>query len=177
MALLDPPTHSAALDSRTTSVTPGLDALLARLDALGSDIPLAELRQALQEADFSRDDLKLYCCFNENTYRRNRVHSGPGYEALVLCWRPEQRSAIHDHRGSACAFRVLEGHGLETVFECTDDGVTPVDSRPLPTGFVCASQDTDIHEVANEGDTDLVTLHIYSPELSDMRTFVCLPPN
>ena len=102
------------------------------------------------------------------------MHAGTGYQALILCWRKGQRSPIHDHTGSSCGVRVLEGTATETSFAQTPDGyVYATGSRELPPGAVCGSQDADIHQVSNlqPGDADLITLHVYSPPLLHMGMY------
>jgi cysteine dioxygenase len=92
----------------------------------------------------------------------------------VLCWRNGQRSPIHNHRGSSCGVKVLRGVATETVFARAPNGmVLPTSSRELPTGFLCASADDDIHQISNlqAAGKDLVTLHIYSPPLMRMEMF------
>jgi cysteine dioxygenase len=102
------------------------------------------------------------------------MHAGPAYHALVLCWRSGQRSPIHDHRSSACAVRVLEGDATEIIFHMTEEGhVFPSKTRKLSEGFICATEDLDIHQLSNlqPHNRDLITLHIYSPPLLVMGQY------
>lgn len=148
--------------------------LFERLDAYQDRIPLRALENVLRDLEVSLVDVKSWLVFGEDTYRRNLVHAGPAYQALVLCWRNGQRSPIHDHAGSSCGVRVLAGEALETVFERTRAGMVYADrSSVLGPGSVCATQDTDIHQVSNlsEDGGDLVTLHVYSPPLLNMGTY------
>jgi len=154
--------------------------LLRRLDAFPGRIPLGELEAALADVSMSLDDVRPWLIFGADTYRRNLVHSGPAYQALVLCWRNGQRSPIHDHAGSSCGVRVLSGEALETVFERTRAGmVFAVRSLSHSPGSVCATQDADIHQVSNVADDggDLVTLHVYSPPLLNMGTYTLFDVN
>ncbi len=148
--------------------------LLRRLDARPGRIPLGELEDALLGLSISLDDVRPYLKFGDDTYRRNLVHAGPAYQALVLCWRNGQRSPIHDHEGSSCGVRVLLGEAVETVFKRTRAGmVYAVRSQTHAARSVCATQDSDIHQVSNLADDggDLVTLHVYSPPLLNMGTY------
>lgn len=148
--------------------------LLRSLDSFPDRIPLGDLEAALADVSVSLDAVRPWLIFGADTYRRNLVHSGPAYQALVLCWRNGQRSPIHDHSGSSCAVRVLSGEALETVFERTRTGmVYAVRSLAHAPGSVCATQDADIHQVSNvaDGGGDLVTLHVYSPPLLNMGTY------
>jgi cysteine dioxygenase len=154
--------------------------MLRRLDARPGRIPLRELEDALIRLSISLDDVRSYLTFGDDTYRRNLVHAGPAYQALVLCWRNGQRSPIHDHAGSSCGVRVLAGIGLETVFDRTRSGmVYAVRSHRHEAGSVCATQDSDIHQVSNLADdgADLVTLHVYSPPLLSMGTYSLFDPH
>jgi cysteine dioxygenase len=147
--------------------------LFARLDAYSAPIPLEVLSTLLDTLDVDLASFAPWRQFADGSYCRNLIRNGPGYEALLICWRPGQRSPIHDHRGSACAFRVLEGVVTETLYEPTrDDLACPVAMRWLPPGMVCATEDLDIHDVGNcDRAADLVTLHIYSPRIDGMRLF------
>jgi cysteine dioxygenase len=151
--------------------------LLEQLDVWRDRIPLAELARALSDLAIAPGDVAPFLRFGDDTYRRNLLHAGPAYQALVLCWRNGQRSPIHDHRGSSCAVRVLRGTGLETVFSrARNRMIYAVRSREMKPGLVCATQDEDIHQVSNLADDggDLVTLHVYSPALLQMGTYSLL---
>lgn len=147
---------------------------LSALDECQERVPLAELIDRLRGLDLSLEDVRDFVRFGARTYQRNLMHAGPGYHALILCWRSGQRSPIHDHRGSSCGVRVLAGEAVETIFERSPEGhVFPTRTRTLRAGEVCGSQDDDIHQVSNlqPASADLVTLHVYSPPLHAMRTF------
>ena len=151
-----------------------LSNLLSRFDRHLESIPLDELSAGLAESNLSLDDVQEFVCFSEEIYQRNLMHVGPGYQALVLCWHSGQRSPIHDHRGSACGVLVLAGVLSETVFERNSGGlIFPTRTSQLGEGHVCASFDSDIHQVSNlqPAGQDLVTLHIYSPPLLVMGTY------
>ena len=155
-------------------MTPSLDPLLEELDAWQERIPLRELERALAALTITLDDVRPFVVFGDESYRRNLLHAGPAYQALVLCWRSGQRSPIHDHQGSSCGVRVLSGVGLETVFTRAHNRmIYALRSREMPAGTICATEDDDIHQVSNlaEDAGDLVTLHVYSPPLLQMGTY------
>lgn len=147
---------------------------LAELDAYDHRVPLDELVARLEALDLCFDDVRDYAQFGRESYQRNLLHAGPGYQALILCWRSGQRSPIHDHTGSSCGVKVIKGVALETYFERTSEGyVYATSSRELPEGAVCGSQDSDMHQVSNlqPRGCDLVTLHVYSPPLLHMGVY------
>ena len=147
---------------------------LTRLDRFHNRIALDSLAGLLGNLEIRPEDVREFVQFGHTTYRRNLMHSGPHYQALILCWRNGQRSPIHDHRGSSCGVRVIRGVATETTYERSPNGmVVALRSREIREGSVCATQDTDIHQMSNlgEGGADLITLHIYSPPLLRMGTY------
>ncbi len=151
-----------------------LSDFLAEMDHYADRIPLEELTSRLEQMEISFDEIRAHASFGEETYKRNLLHAGPAYSALILCWRSGQRSPIHDHRGSSCGVKVLKGTAIETYFDRTEHGhILATGSRELPEGGVCGSQDDDIHQVSNllPPGKDLITLHVYSPPLLVMGLY------
>ena len=151
-----------------------VESAFAALDRFDGQLPLSAIMDWFRDEALTLQDLSSYLTFNPARYVRNRVHDGPSYQALVLCWRNGQRSPIHNHRGSRCGVKVLRGVATETIFARAPNGlVLPVGSHDLPPGHTCASANDDIHQVSNlqAGGADLVTLHIYSPPLLRMEVF------
>ena len=155
-------------------VPAAIQGLYDYLEGLTDRASIESLRTQLARMDVSMDDLREYAIFDEGEYRRNLVVSGEWFEILVICWRSGQRSPIHDHAHSTCGVRVLEGVATETIFDHSPCGqVLARSSSDLAAGGVCASQDTDTHQISNlqPAGQDLVTLHIYSPPLRSMACF------
>jgi cysteine dioxygenase len=148
-------------------------AALAELDRYSGRIPLPVLGEWLARTPVSLADVWPFLRFAPQHYVRNLIHSGPAYQALALCWRSGQRSPIHDHTGSSCGVRVIQGIATETIFERAANGmVYASQSRHLPAGTTCASQDADVHQMSNlQQGEDLITLHIYSPALLCMNMY------
>jgi cysteine dioxygenase len=150
--------------------------MFARLDAATADgaVSLEVLGAELDQLDSGTQMLAPFWIFDACTYRRNLIRRTAAYEALLLCWLPGQKSPIHDHRGSGCAFRVVEGVVTETIYEHIKGSelVCAASMRWLPPGTICASREFDVHEVANmQPAADLVTLHLYSPPLRDVNLY------
>lgn len=151
-----------------------LSELFAELDRCERAVPLDVLCDRLRRLDVSAAELREHVRFSEATYRRNLVHLGPGYAALVLCWRPGQSSPVHDHRGSACALRVLAGVASELRYRREADGrLIAVASNSYPVGAVCGTYDADIHAMLNDDPAgqDLVTLHVYTPPMREYYSY------
>lgn len=155
-------------------MSPKLESFFRYLDGLTARAGLDELTARLNDLDIDCDDVAEHVQFARNHYARNLMRAGEWYHALVLCWRNGQRSPIHDHAQSSCGVRVLRGVATETLFEATQHGhIKATFSRDHLPGSVCGSEDADMHQISNlqDGDADLVTLHIYSPPLLHMGTY------
>ena len=151
-----------------------LSALTKRLAAL-NDVPsLQEIGAWMQEAHVTGEDLRPYRSFKAGTYARHRVFRNEFAELLVLCWRPGQRTPIHDHNGSHGAVRVCEGVMWETMFALDEEHKLYYRSaREWNSGQVTGADVPDIHQLGNPEVSGqcLVTLHLYTPPLGVLNTY------
>lgn len=140
---------------------------------------LSTLETYLRSAEVTRRDLEPFLRFGVRGYVRNTIISNSHFELLALCWRSGHATPIHDHKGSSCAFKVIQGTGTEIRFHRSESGlVIPERTTQMPPGYVCAAEDDDIHQVANaqSAGCDLITMHIYSPPIQRMNTYdMCSP--
>lgn len=153
---------------------PKLTGLIDYLKSLDGRADLAILDRLLSDLDLRRSDIHSACIFDAQHYRRNRLAESDWFELLAICWLSGQRTPIHDHTGSSCAFLVVSGTATETRFEPTPSGlICPGQTSRLEPGTVCATENNDMHQVANAEPkgTDLITLHIYSPPLRKMNRY------
>ncbi|HMK91984.1 MAG TPA: cysteine dioxygenase family protein [Thermoleophilia bacterium] len=127
--------------------------------------------------------------FDDAHYARNLLCRTPQFELLVLCWRPGQASTVHDHAGSLNVTRVYRGTLVQRKFSRRDGGpgttrLDQAESGELPCGpveqieeevFAGAGSATvdrgDIHQLRNDSDESLVTVHLYAPPLTDIVVY------
>ncbi|HEV3341339.1 MAG TPA: FAD/NAD(P)-binding protein [Pirellulales bacterium] len=155
-----------------------LSDLVRKLDALGSAPSLLGLAQALEATPLAPQDVAPYIQTNSQSYNRATVVLREQYELLVMTWLAGQASAPHDHTGSICAMRVVQGEAVEGCYRIADDGFVDLEYESVVrTGEVTAGQDAGVHTVRNpaDGDRILVTVHVYAPPLRDFRRFVARP--
>jgi len=151
-----------------------LSSLAGALAALGRPPALEEADRWLREVEVTREELRPHLGFKEGTYARHRVHLDDFAELLILCWRPGQRTPIHDHNGSFGAVRVLSGVLWETIFEMEGgSGLAYRRGREWTAGEVTGADVPDIHQLGNPdvSGRDLVTLHLYSPPLTSLNVY------
>lgn len=145
----------------------GLVRMIRHMDGLTGPADPATMARLISEAHVTRDDMINACKFSDKTYARNTLAKSDWYQLLVICWRYGQASPIHDHEGSNCAVRIVDGIATETLFEEISPGfVEPISRRELQPNELSTAQDTEIHVIENlQPNRELVTLHLYSPPL------------
>jgi cysteine dioxygenase len=151
-----------------------LEQIFAKLSERSSPLSQVEIEELIRSLTQAREELASYELFDDAFYRRNRLFSSEQIDILLLCWKPSQRTPIHDHSGSVCGFHVLRGEATEVAFTHSGLGpLVPSETKIIRAGETAISVDTDAHLVGNfaANNTDLVTLHCYSPPLSSMRVF------
>src|SRR4051794_796477 len=106
-----------------------LDTLRWHLDCMRATASLPELMRLLSAHPLGMEEVRADVRFDKTAYTRNILAESPFFRLMLLCWRPGQISPIHDHAGSTCAVRILQGTAHETRFELTPDGL----ARPTHT--------------------------------------------
>ena len=148
--------------------------LADRLKSLTGVPSLSEVYELVERTAIADDEVQPYLGFKEGNYSRHRVMKNEFVEMLVLCWKPGQRTPIHDHSGSRGAVFVQQGILWETMFDYdVDTGLNYRSHRELRTGGLTGSEIPDIHQLGNPdvSGRDLVTIHIYAPPLGVLKTY------
>jgi cysteine dioxygenase len=127
------------------------------------EMTLPSLRRFISDLKPEKAEIERYIQFTENRYARNLVYKMPDFECLVLCWRPGQRSPIHDHGNSICTVYTVSGTLSADNYRKTPAGHIRADySEDFKAGSVLSIQTTEIHQVSNLEDSEnLISLHFY----------------
>ena len=136
-------------------------------------------RPGLDELDLKLSNLKPNSFALENCvgyakagYQRHVIKKNDFYELATICWKPGQKTPIHDHIGSDCAFLIISGTSTETIYETNDNGLAfPVKSIVRNLEKYVQQKSKTFMSVSNEGNTGLVELHVYTPPLSGYNVY------
>jgi cysteine dioxygenase len=172
---------STLINSESSQSTKPLDGssltfseLIERLNCQTTPPALDEITSWLATVEISQLDLQPYLGFKEGNYWRHRVCRNEAVEMLIICWRPGQKTPIHDHNGSHGVVRVQQGLMAETIF-CFDkeQGLCHDTARECPEGTITGADVPDIHQLGNPdvSGRDLITVHVYAPPLGVLKTY------
>jgi uncharacterized NAD(P)/FAD-binding protein YdhS len=160
----------------------GLAWLVSELDRFAGPLEEQTVRKLLLQMSLEPADVAPYVQQQAESYARRCVVRRENYELLVLTWRPSQGSVAHDHSGSLCGLKVVEGALTEQLFERVPDGrVRMASAARVHSGGILVDPGVIVHALSNDpGSPDvLVTVHIYSPPLPEVRRYAVaesLPP-
>lgn len=148
--------------------------LIRELDAHSGVLDELTVRGLLTKANLDPAEVAPYIEERADAYARRCVIRRENYELLVLTWLPSQGSVAHDHSGSLCGLKVVQGTLTEQLFEEAADGcVRKTISSRVDAGQVIVDPGVVIHALTNDGATNelLVTVHVYSPPLPEVRRY------
>ena len=97
------------------------------------------------------------------TFTRNLVFADKQLSVWALVWAPSSYTPIHDHHCSCC-LTVLSGTIRETWYSAINQNtVTKIDEHYRRSGYVASMMPSgpNIHQMANVGSSEAVSLHIY----------------
>jgi cysteine dioxygenase len=142
------------------------------------ELRLPDLRRVISNLKPDRSEVEPYIQFNDERYSRNLVYKTEDFECLVLCWKPGQRSPIHDHANSICAVYALDGLLSADNYRKTANGFIRADySEDFKPGSVLTIQTTEIHQVSNLQDaSELISLHFYVGPLENSYLYSVTDP-
>lgn len=156
-----------------------------------------ELTELINSFELKPADWKTFVHYDKFKYTRNLIcndkHSRFGL--MILAWGPGQKSPIHNHNGSHCIMRVLEGSLLENLYEkksfgsvdCGTESDLSMSQGSLEISEIYEkTRETELltgqtayihdeigwHRVSNASTTNpAVSLHLYAPPIEHCKTY------
>ena len=123
---------------------------------------------------FNPKEFQRYAHWTAGKYTRNLVGFNNEFTLLMLCWDRGQESPIHDHCGSHCYMKLLEGELHEVRYDASDSsklrlkGITQMTEESV--AFIDDSQ--GVHKMVNPSiERGAISLHIYIPPYKKCSIF------
>lgn len=153
------------------------DFILATMRVRALDMELPVLRALFDRLSIPESLLQEHTHFSRDSYCRSLLCRTPRFDMLILGWQPGQCSTIHDHFSSLNVTRVIRGRLTQRLYrklEQNEKGqvlVEMTEEEHLDSGLATQLDAGGIHQMGNESDEPLVTLHVYSEPLAEITVF------
>ncbi|KAI8614720.1 RmlC-like cupin domain-containing protein, partial [Chytriomyces sp. MP71] len=157
------------------------------------------IQRAMESYVSNASDWSQFSHFETGRYTRNLVDSGNGkFNLMILCWPAGVQSPIHDHAGSHCLMKILNGDLKETLYswpessgpkpllppslipasvvsqptQCKESNMNVTKETVLGVDKVAYIHDKiGLHRISNPTSQNSVSLHLYCPPYETCKTF------
>jgi predicted metal-dependent enzyme (double-stranded beta helix superfamily) len=166
-----------------------LDDFILEAMRLPEPLQLEQLQDWVARLDVSDDLVQHHLGFGKETYQRQLLCRTTRFDMLILGWRPGQSSTIHDHNGSLNVTRVYQGtltarsfavsrasghardHAAIAQSSQAAAPISLISESHLNTNDLTTVDRYSVHQLANESDENLVTLHVYARPLQAITVY------
>jgi predicted metal-dependent enzyme (double-stranded beta helix superfamily) len=107
--------------------------------------------------------------FDSEPYSRIPIFRDEHLEIVIICFADGQTSSVHDHQGSNCVIRVVQGKILESLFSRESHQLCIEETRYLLPGDVSGLDGEQIHQLSNLDKTGSILINFYSPPFKMSR--------
>jgi cysteine dioxygenase len=145
-----------------------------------------------QSVQITYSSLDPYIYFDDTYYTRNLIYRDSLFEVMAICWRPNQRTAVHTHNGQLC-WMIAQRGNLKVVdykwvgcdhpenqnvvgIDCLA-GSEGIDLQQIREVDACAGGPVltadklqTIHQLFNH-DEPAVSIHVYSRPIDSCVAF------
>ena len=137
--------------------------LVKTLESLEQFTP-ESVHKVVSECDLGIEDLKDWIDYDypvSDSYGRKMVHDGGFFEVMVMCWRPGDYSAIHDHGKAEFGAVKMFGDAEHASFELEGGRLTTIARERNESGTTLKVTASLIHQMGNPGEKNFFSLHVY----------------
>ena len=107
----------------------------------------------------------------KDEYHRKLLHSGGGYEVLLLVWPEGSETLPHNHGSPAShgVIRILKNNLGNSIYRKNGDKIMPVEEQVFREGDLIEIPNEMIHSMGNCSQKGFsVSLHVYAPQIIDV---------
>jgi cysteine dioxygenase len=128
---------------------------------------LQSLNNLLHEVqDYKTEPVKL-------PYGRNVIYSTKELEVIIIHIPASAATAIHNHGASVGAACLVQGNIVNSKFLLDTEGYPVVHSDDfIKTGDYFTAPKDQIHQLSNPFHEPAVSIHVYSPPLTDVNRYL-----
>lgn len=118
----------------------------------------------IRSFNLTAKDLEGYECFDHpgsESYGRNLLYEDDHIEVIVMSWLPQDYSAIHDHGDVGFGIVQVYGEMIHHIYNVKQGIVDLTSTSLLHKEEIFSIPKNMIHQMGNEGDQPVLSLHIY----------------
>jgi len=146
-----------------------LEDLIDSLESL-SDVNSEGICEAVSRATVGFKDLERWVDYDypiSDSYGRKMVHDGGFFEVMVMCWKPGDYSAIHDHGDAEFGAVKVFGEAEHAAFKIVNQKLITLERTVIEAGTTLEVAPSLIHQMGNPGDSNFFSLHIYVSRVAE----------
>ena len=106
--------------AKSNTTCGSFDKMLHKIETVfgrsNKSVDVDELWKVLEDYKSNNDEWSRYAYYDARKYKRNLVAEYDKYNVMIICWAPGSQSCIHDHSGSHCFMKILDGELFESRF-------------------------------------------------------------
>lgn len=140
-----------------------LKGLIDSLEDL-SEFTLEGVYEVVSKSTVGFKDLETWIDYNypvSDSYGRKMVYNGGFFEVMVMCWKPGDYSAIHDHGEAEFGVVKVFGDAEHAAFEIVNQKLITLGRTIIEAGTILEVTPALIHQMGDPGDRNSFSLHIY----------------
>ncbi|SDW00280.1 cysteine dioxygenase [Marininema mesophilum] len=131
-----------------------------------------ELKGVLDHLQVTEEDLRTFLEDpGIHPYGRKMLFQSEHVEVLIMNWAQHFKCAPHDHGNSHGWVHVVKGVSTQTIYSLQREIPVPQHTGVTEEGASFFAPRTMVHDMENQSESSLVTLHVYSPPISGMKVY------
>lgn len=95
------------------------------------------------------------------SYLRTIIHQCDNYELILIKWKPNSESLIHDHASNGCLLKVIDGKLEETLFNQKLELIKETIYHKGEINYI--DNFIGYHKIKNLSNNPTYSIHLYSP--------------
>ncbi|MFH0898114.1 MAG: cysteine dioxygenase family protein [bacterium] len=138
------------------------------------NFPPEDVLTALQKDMVPFELLDPYIFFSDARYTRNLIHKTDGFEVVLMCWNPGQKSPVKNLMGTLTWFGVERGMLDISYFQ--EEPSSGSNSKLKKLNLVRLKQGSvefpsRVYSFENNSDSQVVSLHLFVPPSSQCEIY------
>ncbi len=127
----------------------------------------ADFKALIEQFNFDINDVESHLLYpSDLPYGRKCAFRSDNFEVIVMNWKPEQSSNIHNHGASFGCVYSVSGKANNVLY---NDNLEQIDSIELINNTIAEVPKGIFHVIENPHDDYAVSVHFYSPPMCGMK--------